>query len=142
MRVLAAILLWLSTGVPSTGAPVRVRAEGLRNAEGAVRLTLFRGRDGYPEAWRKAAYAVSVTARQGEVEAVFESVAPGRYALAVLHDENGNERLDRAAFGIPREGIGASNRAAERLGAPRFEEALFLVPSSGATLAVKIRYWL
>jgi uncharacterized protein (DUF2141 family) len=66
----------------------------------------------------------------------------GTYALAVLHDEDGNERLDRAAFGVLREGIGASNGAVRRLGPPRFEDAKFTLGPGGRTMTIELKYWL
>ena len=48
----------------------------------------------------------------------------GDYALAVIHDENGNARLDTIA-GIPREGFGFSRNPPIRFGPPRFAAARF-----------------
>ena len=40
----------------------------------------------------------------------------GRYAVQAFLDENGNGEVDRALFGIPKEGVGFSNDAKIRLG--------------------------
>jgi uncharacterized protein (DUF2141 family) len=33
-------------------------------------------------------------------------IKPGKYAIAVIHDENCNGKLDTNMFGIPKEGYG------------------------------------
>jgi uncharacterized protein (DUF2141 family) len=50
---------------------------------------------------------------------------PGTYAVAVVHDEDGDGRLDARFLGIPKEGIGASNDAQGRFGPARFDAARF-----------------
>ena len=32
-------------------------------------------------------------------------LVPGTYAIALIHDENDNQRLDTGLFGIPKEGF-------------------------------------
>jgi uncharacterized protein (DUF2141 family) len=36
----------------------------------------------------------------------FSDIKPGKYAIAVIHDENCNGKLDTNMFGIPKEGYG------------------------------------
>lgn len=50
---------------------------------------------------------------------------PGKYAVAVYHDENGNRKLDRNFTGIPREEYGFSNDARGVMSAPDFKDQLF-----------------
>ncbi len=67
-----------------------------------------------------------------------QCVEPGTYALALLHDENGNGEMDSNFLGLPQEGYGFSNDAKVFLGPPSFEAASFkLGPGRGAiTLSV------
>ena len=60
----------------------------------------------------------------------------GRYAISLLHDENGNGKADMALM-IPREGFGFSRNAPVRMGPPSFASAAFAV--SGATVRETIR---
>lgn len=64
----------------------------------------------------------------------------GDYALALVHDENGNGRMD-TFLGMPREGFGFSRDAPVRFGPPRFEDARFALEGS-QTLVVTMRYLL
>lgn len=60
----------------------------------------------------------------GQVLVTFEDVAPGNYAIMVLHDENDNERMDFEANGMPKESYGMSNNPM-LYGPPTFTDAQF-----------------
>lgn len=61
-------------------------------------------------------------ARAGAIH--LAGLAPGTYALSVIHDENSNGRLDRMMM-IPREGFGFSRNPRIRMGPPRYEDVRF-----------------
>lgn len=71
----------------------------------------------------------------------YEGLPTGAYAIAVIHDENGNQKLD-TLLGIPREGFGFSRNPAIGFGAPRFGAARFMLPESGSVQQVVMRYLL
>ncbi len=52
-----------------------------------------------------------IKVRDREARCDFEDIPPGRYALAVIHDENMNGKLDANWLGVPKEGYGFSNDA-------------------------------
>ena len=67
-------------------------------------------------------------------------VAPGRYALLVIHDENRNGKLD-TMLGLPREGFGFSRNPALRMGPPHYGDVNFAV-AGHSHQAVKLKYLL
>ena len=69
----------------------------------------------------------------------FDALPRGPYALAVIHDENDNRRLDTFA-GIPREGFGFSRNPPIGFGAPRFAAARFDLAGDADTQQVRMRY--
>lgn len=86
-------------------------------------------------------YSAEAPARLGRVEVVVHGVPPGRYAAQITHDENGNKKVDRGLFGIPREGIGFSNNVRVRFRAPRFTEAAFTVTGGPQTISLSLQYF-
>jgi uncharacterized protein (DUF2141 family) len=141
-RALALGLL-LSAAVPvgaQTGAPVIVvEVANLRSDRGEVRGALFHSPRGWTEAGRQIA-----TCRARIVDhrarCALEGVAPGTYAFAFLHDENGNGTLDRDLVGWPQEGFGFSNDAPTGLGPPSFDSASFEHGGEATVVAVRARY--
>jgi len=53
----------------------------------------------------------------------------GEYAIAVFHDQNSNEKLDKNLLGIPNEIYGFSNNARGTFGPPALKEQLFQLNS-------------
>jgi uncharacterized protein (DUF2141 family) len=71
----------------------------------------------------------------------FGALPPGRYALSVIHDENGNGKLD-TFLAIPREGFGFSRNPKIRMGPPSFEEALIVIGRGSSHQTIGINYLL
>jgi uncharacterized protein (DUF2141 family) len=85
---------------------------------------------------------VSVQARPANRTAVvmLDNVAPGRYALSFIHDENDNKKLDTNWIGIPKEGFGYSKDAMGKFGPPKFDDALLDVPAGPVTVVMHTKY--
>ena len=122
-------------------APVEidVQVQNLRNTNGVVRLCLSRDPTHFPNCDRDpAAVSRSVPARAaGSVR--FTGLAPGTWALGVIHDEDGNGRLN-TFMGIPREGFGFSRNPAIRFGPPVFTRAAFTVGAVPVRETIRMRY--
>lgn len=118
-------------------------ATGLRNADGVVRACMTGEVAHFPSCKNPSASYHAVGEAAGSVTLTFEDVKPGRYAIALLHDENGNGKADRAALMIPTEGFGFSRDAKVRFGPPRFGEAAFdVAPGANQKLTIRMRYML
>jgi uncharacterized protein (DUF2141 family) len=129
----------------SRAGSLLVMVSGLRNKKGLVNVTLFDKAAGFPENATAAAYRVSVELKGeslpgGALQVSVPDVAPGRYAMIVLHDENSNMKMDKNLLGMPKEGYGVSNDARNRFGPPSFAEALFEVGDDSPRVQVPVRY--
>ena len=144
--VVAACLLgsWLMpavwAGTPEDGGTVAVEVRGVRSEAGSVVVALYGSIDGFPSRFEKALRKLSVKIRDGKANVRFEGVAPGRYAVCAVHDENGNGRLDTNILGIPREGVGVSNNVRNRFGPPGFEDAAFSHGTGPTLLEIRLHY--
>ena len=114
----------------------------VRNDVGKVYCAIWRGPQGYPtERERNAGETRDVTLANHRGVCVFEDLTPGEYAVAVFHDENGNNDLDTNLFGIPSEGTGASNDAHNMFGPPGYDDARFDFPDTRThRITVHIHY--
>lgn len=118
---------------------LQVKVEGLGSEKGVVQIALFNQEEGFPGNSSKAYKLVTRPAKGGEVQLSFGSLPPGRYAIAVLHDENSNGQLDTNMVGYPKEGYGASNNNLPLFRAPNFGEAAFEVGKSEQSLIIRLR---
>jgi uncharacterized protein (DUF2141 family) len=120
---------------------VEIRLEGLRSSKGVVQLCLTARAETFPDCARDP-QAITRTVRARDVAAIsFDTVRPGAYALAVFHDENGNQKLD-TFLGVPREGFGFSRNPPVRFGPPRFDRARFEVSAGIARVTIRMQYLL
>ena len=117
----------------ATAGSVNITLTALRSSEGRARLLLFANSEGFPDQPARAVDRAVMTIEGGTASAVLHGLAPGDYAITVIHDENDNEQLDRGWFGIPKEGIGFSNNPKIRRGPPSFAEAAFVVKAGEVT---------
>lgn len=87
-------------------------------------------------------WAGEAPARLGTTQVVIRDLPPGQYAAQAFHDENSNTKVDRALFGIPKEGVGFSNDARISFGPPSWKSAVFGHNGQNATIGFKLRYFL
>lgn len=119
-----------------------VSVSGLRNDKGQIMIQLWNQPDGFPTKGDKGYKLINIDANKavnGTVTVTFD-VPAGTYALSTLHDENKNNKMDTNAFGIPKEGYGASNNVVTHLHAPSFDQAEFQVSSSGQKISISMQY--
>jgi uncharacterized protein (DUF2141 family) len=137
--ILAATLPALAgAGLPSTDVSAAVT--GLRSTKGHIMACLTARPDAFPDCQNDpAARRLIVPATTPSLD--FGSVAEGRYAIALIHDENSNGKLDKRLM-IPREGFGFSQDAPVMMGPPRFASAAFAVGSTSEHVSIKMRYLL
>lgn len=117
---------------------IHVEILGIKTSTGAVACALFESSEGFPtEYLLSATNIVFIKVRDKQARCDFLDIPPGTYALAVVHDENMNGKLDTNWMGVPKEGYGFSNDAKGLLGAPTFSAASF--PYGGQKLELTIR---
>jgi uncharacterized protein (DUF2141 family) len=115
-----------------------VTLDRLRSTDGVVRVCLTADPQTFPSCIGDAnAVRLNVPATAGRF--TLPGLRHGDYALAVIHDENGNGRLDKLA-GIPREGFGFSRNPAIRFGPPGFKAARFALDAEVVSERVTVKY--
>lgn len=118
-----------------------VEMVGFRNALGVARVWLFTSAEGFPDEEKGALASAQGEIRDGRCEVTFPQPPFGAYAVSVLHDEDGDNRMAANLFGMPREGFGLSNGlGTRRFGPPDFAEARFLFMMDGLRVPVKVEY--
>ena len=132
-----ALLLALLPGATPV-SDLGIQVAGLRSARGMVRVCLTADPKNFPACVDDArAVTRSVPARVTAI--AFDGLPHGEYAFAVIHDENGNNKLD-TMLGIPREGFGFSRNPAITFGPPRFTAARFTLDSDAEKQQVRMKY--
>jgi uncharacterized protein (DUF2141 family) len=116
-----------------------VHIDGFRNQKGDAGVTVFTSPDGWPENNQKA-FLHGGHPFSGDKTTVELQLPAGRYAVAAIHDENSNHKLDRNMIGWPKEGFGFSNNPKVGLSAPSFDTAAIQVGCPVTETAIHLIY--
>lgn len=129
-------LLALS-GLCSQAAELELDVQGLSADTGQVLVAVFDA-----EGWLRKPLAATRqdagTQQAGALRILLKNLPEGRVGVSVIHDLNGNSRLDMNAMGMPQEPTAFSNSAVGQFGPPRFEQAAFDLKGDGARLTIKL----
>ncbi len=123
----------------SGGTAVRVTVTGLHSTRGQVLACLSSRPQAFPNCRDDPSARKLVVPAGNTVELDFGTVAAGSYAVALVHDENANGRMDKAMM-MPKEGFGFSRDAPVRFGPPSFRQAAFAVGEAPVHQTIHMRY--
>ena len=124
---------------PAISASIDLAITGLRSEKGNVLVCLSSNPKYFPDCTKdKNARKLKVSAVKADAIQIAD-VKPGTYAVALIHDENANGKMDLRLF-LPREGFGFSRNPKIGMGPPKFESAQFTVGTDDAHYAVHMKY--
>lgn len=118
-------------GLPAT--VVHVIVENVESDSGFVNIAVCDtglSEEGCP-------YHISLPASRGFVEAMFDNVPPGIYAVVGYHDVNENQEFDKF-LGVPREPYALSGAAAEKL-VPSFADAALKIKEGENYVIIRMK---
>ena len=139
---IAASAVALIGAAPPKDGEVAITITDLRNTKGVVRACMTTKEDIFPKCRKDPDAHRTVVPAGDEVVLLFTDVEPGRYAVALLHDENENGKADRVLGMMPKEGFGFSRDAKVQMGPPKFEDAVFDYTGDAHSLTIRMRYML
>lgn len=119
---------------PARALDLTVEVGGARSDKGFVSAALYNEVSG----WMKQTFRAERVAAGASVRLVFRDLPAGSYALAVIHDENGNGKLDSNVVGMPTEAYGFSRDARAPFSPPKFEDAVLQL-GADTTVQVKLQ---
>lgn len=128
----------LLIGAATNMGTLRVEIGNVRAAHGRVHIDVCTE----AQFLKDCPLSADAAAQIGTTTVSFAGLPPGKYAIQAFFDENGNGKLDRAMFGIPKEGVGFSNDAKIALGPPKWKDAVFAAPGGDQTIRLNLRYFI
>jgi len=112
----------------------------LRSTRGLLQICIAPAASQFPDC-RDGHGAIKRTIPAADGKLRLSGLAPGDYAVAVIHDANGNGKLD-TFMGIPREGFGFSRNPTITFGPPSFNAAHFTLATDANQQQIMMRYML
>lgn len=116
---------------------IKVNVTGFSNNDGTAYVALYNKSSDFP-VYGKQLEGKVVSIKDKKCEVSFKNLKQGSYAIAVYHDENNNNKLDKNLFGAPTESYGFSNNIRPMFSAPTFDECKFYL-SSDKSVNIKVK---
>lgn len=138
---LASIGFVIKANAVEDSANLTVAIKGIKNQKGQVCLRIYESERGFPHGNSSELKSQCSKITGNSLKLEFPGLKKGTYAIAVIDDRNGNNKLDRDFFGIPEEGFGISNNptVSIKTGTPKFEKASFPF-FKNETIEIEMKY--
>lgn len=114
-----------------------ITAENVTSNDGKVSVAVYDSGENWLK-FDKVFKADSAPSQKGSTKIIIKDLPTGRYAVAVFHDENSNDKLDTNMLGIPKEPLGFSVGKMKTFGPPSFEDCAFEL-TSDLSISVPIK---
>ena len=124
MKILTLALLLFFSGEKNHSLSINI--SGIKEIKGNLYIAIFRPIDSFPVFGRQFKGLVKQVKGTSQI-ITFNELPPGIYSIAVYHDINKNNVLDKNLLGIPTEIYGFSNNARRTFSAPSFQEAMVIL---------------
>ena len=124
MKILTLALLLFFSGEKTHSLSINI--SGIKEIKGDLYIAIFRPIDSFPVFGRQFKGLVKQVKGTSQI-ITFDELPPGIYSIAVYHDINKNNVLDKNLLGIPTEIYGFSNNARRTFSAPSFQEAMVIL---------------
>lgn len=123
--ILLGSLTLIGAGKPVAEEGIRITVTQLHNEKGHVLVSLFKDGTGYPDDANKAFRKIKLDISGKKATVLFTGLPAGNYAVSILHDENDDQKMNKTALGLPKEGYGFSNNVVGAFGPPSWSRASF-----------------
>jgi uncharacterized protein (DUF2141 family) len=128
----------IAAAAPEVPASLELAFTGIEAKQGVIMVAVFASEDAY-NGKGAPAKVTGVPATAADVKGVLEGLAPGRYAIKVFHDIDGDGQMGVNPFGMPTEPFAFSNDAKGEMGPASWAAAAFDVKAGANTHSISIK---
>jgi len=125
--LLAIVVMVFATPIFAQSGIVKLTITGIENTDGNIEIGIYNSASVFPTYGEEFLGVTVKPTKTGSLNYSFKNLPDGTYAIAVWHDENGNQEIDKNLFGAPKENYGFSKNIFGTFGPPDFEDVSFEV---------------
>lgn len=141
VSVIGTVALVNAAEAAPSAATLEIDIYGLRSMKGNVLVCVTANPRFFPDCSKDPKSLRATVPSRNAANVSFSNMVQGTYAVALVHDENANSKMDMAIF-VPKEGFGFSRNPVVMAGPPKFSSAAFTVDSVDVRQRVKMKYML
>ena len=138
------VLLLLSifpfSNSPETGT-LLIQLDNIEAAKGSIRIAVYQDAQDFNEQEKPLLGKVYPVEASGSISVSFPDISFGTYAIAIFHDVNNNQVLDKNVLGIPKEPYAFSNNPKVKWKAPTFQASQFQFKTEQQQLNITLKKW-
>jgi len=124
--------------LPEDNAVLTVEITNIKNTRGVVQIGLYKRAENFPKPGKQ--YKMKRIKPKGKtLKYQFSGLKPGKYAVAIYHDENGDKVCNRNLIGVPTEAYAFSRNFRPSLSTPRFNQC-YVSLKKARTISIKLVY--
>jgi len=112
-------------GDPENHNQITIDIDKITNPQGYVMVAVYNSENDFLT--ERVFYRTRVKVEKEGTESLKMNLPPGKYAVAVYQDVNGDNVLNKTIFGIPKEPYGFSGDPFIRFGAPNWSETSLMI---------------
>ena len=101
-----------------------VEVQGVKSSIGSIKIAIYNRSQGFLK-FEEVFKVDRIAAKEATTTFKIMDLPNGEYAVAIFHDENGNDKLDTNWLGIPKESVAFSNAKIKTFGPPSYRECAF-----------------
>ncbi len=118
---------------------VTVNVTNIQSDKGTIYIAFFDSSKDFPNHNHdEQLHLKKIKPVKGSIEFTFNDIKNGTYAIAVYHDINNNNKLNKNFFGIPKEPFAFSKNISHSFSAPTFDECKFKLENKNLNLTIKL----
>ncbi|MEA5581738.1 DUF2141 domain-containing protein [Nodularia harveyana UHCC-0300] len=117
-----------------------VEIDGFPNKKGQACVSIFANSQGFPSKSDRVIKKQCTQITDTFLTVTFHNLQAGSYAVAVIHDQNQDQILNRNNLGMPIEGFGFSRNPQVRTSPPKFKDAAFVLAGPNTVIPIQLKY--
>jgi uncharacterized protein (DUF2141 family) len=139
MKQYVLIILFLVITFVLNAQTLHIEFDNIRNNKGEISVSIYEDADTWLDEDIKKYSFYKEYVSDGKMTATIDLERPGKYAVAVLDDEDANGKMNHNFIGYPKEGFGFSNNIHVWLSRPKFEECVLDIKND-TTIQISLQY--
>lgn len=124
MKKYSWLLLFVFPFLGMSQYSVSVEVQGVKSSIGNINIAIYNRSQGFLK-FEEVFKVDRIAAKEATTNFKIMDLPNGEYAVAIFHDENGNDKLDTNWLGIPKESVAFSNAKIKTFGPPSYKECAF-----------------
>ncbi|MEM6378310.1 MAG: DUF2141 domain-containing protein [Bacteroidota bacterium] len=139
------LLLWwalMLTAIPGIeSGTLELQLQNIKSFSGCIRIAVYDNEEAFSNdgtvVWGKVVSNIN----SKNISLKVDDLPFGDYAIALYHDKNDNDQIDKNTFGIPTEPYAFSNNPKVKWKQPTFEESKFHFSKTNQQIPLILKKW-